>query len=192
MPLEGLNAETEFEVYVQGICGEDETTEWMGGYFTTPEPTTVTQTIALAEGTNWVSFYVDITLADLQEALVEAVTVTNPTITIKSQNQNVSYLRGRWFGALTTLVPGQGYIYNSASSEVRTFTYPAGTSKVASKAPYRQRLFFRGLLSESKQQVAEEIPQRGGAHGKHLAEVEVPFQLAVEQIDRHRVDAQAH
>ena len=45
-------------------------------------------------------------------------------------------------------------------------------------------------LSKGKQQVAEEIPQGGGTYGKHLAEVEVPFQLAVEQVDRQRVDAQ--
>ena len=46
-------------------------------------------------------------------------------------------------------------------------------------------------LSKRKQQVPEEIPQRGRAHGKDLAEVEVPFQFAVEEVDRQRVDAQA-
>ena len=45
-------------------------------------------------------------------------------------------------------------------------------------------------LCKCKQQVAEEIPQGGGAYGKHLAEIEVPFQFAVEQVDRQRVDAQ--
>ena len=45
---------------------------------------------------------------------------------------------------------------------------------------------------ERKQQIPEEIPQRGGSHGKHLAQVEVPLQLAVEQPHRERVDAQAH
>ena len=45
-------------------------------------------------------------------------------------------------------------------------------------------------LCESKQQVPEEIPKRGSTHGKHLAEVEVPLQLAVEQPHRRRVDAQ--
>ena len=46
-------------------------------------------------------------------------------------------------------------------------------------------------LCKRKQQVPKEIPKRGGSHGKHLAEVEVPLQLAVEQPYRHCVDAQA-
>ena len=49
----------------------------------------------------------------------------------------------------------------------------------------------RLCLRKRKQQVPEEIPKCGGAHGKHFAEVEVPFQLAVEQPHRHCVDAQA-
>ena len=47
-------------------------------------------------------------------------------------------------------------------------------------------------LRERKQQISEEIPQCGSAYGKHLAEVEIPFQFAVEQIHRQRVDAQTH
>ena len=35
-------------------------------------------------------------------------------------------------------------------------------------------------LGKCKQKVPEEIPQRGGANGEHLAEVKVPFQFAVE------------
>ena len=47
-------------------------------------------------------------------------------------------------------------------------------------------------LRERKQQIPKEIPHCGSAHGKHLAEVEIPFQFPVEQIHRQRVDAQAH
>ena len=47
-------------------------------------------------------------------------------------------------------------------------------------------------LRERKQQISKEIPQRGSTHGKHLAEVEVPFQFAVEHIHRQRVDAHAY
>ena len=46
-------------------------------------------------------------------------------------------------------------------------------------------------LPKGKQQVAEEVPKCGGTHGKYLAKVEVPLQLAIEQPHRHRVDAQA-
>ena len=45
------------------------------------------------------------------------------------------------------------------------------------------------LSSKRKQQIPKEIPQCGGTYGKHLAEVEVPLQFAVEQVDRQRVDA---
>ena len=169
------------------------------------EPVTiVTQTIALTEGVNWVSFYVETTLDDLKAALVSTgginiviqakngsttwngrrwlgsvggfsltqmykIHVTsdceialegmplNPAehpITISegtnwigfpcsesmtlntafagfSVNQDaVSSKSGsstwngrRWLGLLTTLVPGQGYIYNSASSTPRVFSF---------------------------------------------------------------------
>ena len=236
--LTGLTPETPYEAQVKSDCSDPEA--WSNTVtFTTLEQTTVTQTIALAEGTNWVSFYVDITLGDLQAALVEAVTVTNPTITIKSQsqnvryqlgrwfgqlaslnmskmykitvpedceislegmpidptelsveinpngsswiafpfnesmtvadffgtfpinldqvksqNQNVRYQLGRWFGALTTLVPGQGYIYNSTSSETRTFNFPTGTSKVDSKAPQMPTTVAPTLLRKDVKKVS--------------------------------------
>lgn len=50
---------------------------------------------------------------------------------VQSQTLNAKYNRGRWQGQLSTLDPGKGYIYQSAYSEPRTFTYPTGTSKVA-------------------------------------------------------------
>lgn len=72
-------------------------------------PTTVTQTIGLVAGTNWVSFNVEITLDDLKAALTEA----SPTsvITIKSQTQKTTYNpnNGRWTGRLTTLDLSQMY-----------------------------------------------------------------------------------
>ena len=171
--------------------------------------TTPTQTIALAAGTNWVSFNVETNLNDLKAALVAT---GNTTITIQGQTQNATYnpsngrwtgqlraldlsqmymikltepceitLEGmlvdpsmhpvtiapganyiaypfntsmtltnafagfgvandqvqsqlqnanysgtRWTGQLRNLDPGKGYIYKSASTETRTFTYPSG------------------------------------------------------------------
>ena len=171
--------------------------------------TEVTQTIALAEGVNWVSFYVETTLDDLKTALVSAMPVNGVTIaaqdggqtfyngsrwrgalasldlaqmyritvpeaceivlegvpvnpadhpiTIKSglnwiayplmeemtlqdafagfavrldevraKDEGVAVYNGtRWRGALTTLVPGKGYIYNPAVNENRTFVFPS-------------------------------------------------------------------
>ena len=75
-------------------------------FSTTPQ--TQTQTIALTAGTNWFSTYVDITLDDLKAALVEAVP-SGTTITIKSKNQNVRYINGRWIGQLNSLNPAMMY-----------------------------------------------------------------------------------
>ena len=179
--------------------------------------TTVTQTITLAQGINWVSFYVETDMDALKEALVEALpgatsiiiksqkngqTAYNGTrwrgalstldlalmyqitvpegceftleampldpaqhpITIKygpnwigfpfneamtpteafaglppvsgdvlkSKTQQTNYST-RWRGALNTLVPGQGYIYNSADTGDKIFTYPTNTNKTVLK-----------------------------------------------------------
>ena len=93
--LTGLTPETPYEVKVQGICGETET-EWTEIVtFTTLEQTTVTQTITLTAGTNWVSTYLEITKEDLQNALVAALSDPAGTV-IKSQNGNSTYRGGRW------------------------------------------------------------------------------------------------
>jgi hypothetical protein len=212
----GLTPETAYEWQVQGVnCSEGNNTEWSEiSEFTTLEETTLTQTIALTAGTNWISTYVNITLDNLKDALVAAlpgttmmikakdsyttyngsrwrgqlntldlaqmymITVSsdceitlegepvNPaelTINIsngpnwiafpfsesmtvanafadfsatsgdmlKSMEQYTAYNGSRWRGQLNTLVPGQGYIYNSVYSEVKPFTYPTNTSKAA-------------------------------------------------------------
>jgi hypothetical protein len=46
---------------------------------------------------------------------------------LKSMEQYTAYNGSRWRGQLNTLVPGQGYIYNSVSSEVKPFTYPTNS-----------------------------------------------------------------
>ena len=59
------------------------------------------QTIELSQGWNWVSANMEITLDDLQAALVEALPGTN--ITIKGQAGNTRYIpnSGNWVGQLT-------------------------------------------------------------------------------------------
>ena len=72
------------------------------------ESSSVTQTVALSAGWNWCSFNVDITLADLQNALLEALPGTN--ITIKSKNNGQTIYNGTtWSGQLTTLDVAQMY-----------------------------------------------------------------------------------
>jgi len=175
----------------------------------------LTNTIALNVGWNWVSFNVEATLEDLKAALVEAL--PGNSMTIKSQTQQTQYnpntgrwkgslnwglaqmyminvtsdceitLEGSpidpaehpvtisggecwiafpfneqmtvadafagfavsgdiivsqsafafctgntWRGTLTTLEPGQGYIYHSATNEGRTLTFPVPSSQTSS------------------------------------------------------------
>ena len=62
-----------------------------------------TQTISLSSGVNWVSFNVNITLADLKAALVEALPDDNVTVTIKSKQKSTRYQNGRWSGSIGEL-----------------------------------------------------------------------------------------
>lgn len=73
-------------------------------------PSTVTQTIALTEGYNWVSFNKEIVLNDLKAALIEAAPA-GTEIMIKSKTQNATYNpnNGRWSGRLNTLDLSQMY-----------------------------------------------------------------------------------
>ena len=73
--------------------------------FTTPEFNT--QPIALASGWNWVSFGVEITLADLQDALVAAYpSAAMNALSIKSKGDGASNWNPgahRWIGGLNTI-----------------------------------------------------------------------------------------
>jgi hypothetical protein len=103
--MTGLTPNSLIAVQVQGnntICN-DGVTDWSDAYlFITPGLTTVTQTIALAAGWNWISSNVEITLADLQNALVAAMPGTSG-ITIKSQSNTTTYNGTKWRGQLNTL-----------------------------------------------------------------------------------------
>jgi hypothetical protein len=103
--MTGLTPESIIAVQVQGanIVCNDGVTEWSDAYlFITPGLTTVTQTITLAAGWNWISSNVEITLADLQDALVAAFPGT--AISIKSQSAGTTNYNGsRWRGNLNAL-----------------------------------------------------------------------------------------
>ena len=77
--------------------------------------TTLTQTIALAAGQNWVSFNVETDLATLQTALTDVLGTTGVTIQIKSQLQSTKINRGRWTGTLTELDVAQMYVITVSS-----------------------------------------------------------------------------
>jgi hypothetical protein len=70
---------------------------------------TVTQTIELAQGWNWVSFNVETTLDDLKAALVDAL--GNTRITINSQQDgNTTFYGTMWRGSLNSLDVAQTYL----------------------------------------------------------------------------------
>lgn len=70
----------------------------------------VVQTVNLSQGWNWFSTNIEITLEDLQNALVDAAPNTN--ITIKSNTQNIAYNPGtnQWRGTLDSLDVSQMYM----------------------------------------------------------------------------------
>jgi hypothetical protein len=101
LAIDGLTPGIKYEWQVQGVnasCGELEWSEIQN--FTTPEITTLTQTITLEEASTWFSTYVDITLDNLKAALVAALPA-NTTIKIKNADEILTYSRGRWNGSLT-------------------------------------------------------------------------------------------
>jgi hypothetical protein len=106
--LTGLTLETPYEVKVQGFCDGDPTEETeIVSFTTTGLPT---QTIALAEGFNWISANVEITLDDLKAALVAALPGTT-SIKINSQgNGSTTYNGSTWRGQLRVLDLSQMYM----------------------------------------------------------------------------------
>ena len=77
--------------------------------FTNIQEVCLQQTITLSQGWNWFSTHVEITMEDLQAALVAAFPGT--LITINSQGDgSTTYANNRWRGALTSLDLSQMYM----------------------------------------------------------------------------------
>ena len=75
--------------------------------------------ITIKNGTNWMAF-------PLSESLTLTDAFTGFAVNgdvVKGQNSSARFVGNRWVGKLTTLEPGKGYLYNSAASEDRTFTF---------------------------------------------------------------------
>ena len=94
--INGLTPDTYYDWQVQGAeCGDDDWSE--EDYFATLPSI---QTVSMVSGINWFSANVQITLADLQNALTEAL--PNTGITIKASGSSTSYKPNmhRWVGQL--------------------------------------------------------------------------------------------
>ena len=79
-----------------------------------------TLTAAINPGANWIAFPYEtsMTVANFFAGFAQ------DQDQVKARTTNSKYQRGRWGGSLTTLESGQGYIYVSADSNPRTFTFP--------------------------------------------------------------------
>ena len=105
--LEGLTPETLYEAQVKSTCSDPEA--WSNTVtFTTLEQTTVTQTIALSAGWNWVSTGLEITMSDLQNAIIAVVPSTDRPVIKSQRNGQARWTGSRWTG-LSTLDLSQMY-----------------------------------------------------------------------------------
>ena len=81
--------------------------------------------ITITNGANWMAY-------PLSESMTLSDAFAGFSLTgdvIQSQTQNANYGNGRWMGQLTTLEPGQGYIYKSSVQGDRTFIFSTGAKK---------------------------------------------------------------
>ena len=78
-------------------------------------------TVTINPGTNWIAYPYNTNMS-VTDFFAGFSPMNNDQV--KSQNGNARYKLNTWNGKLTTLEHGQGYIYKSASTEARTFTFP--------------------------------------------------------------------
>ncbi len=74
------------------------------------------QTISLASGWNWFSTYLEITLEDLKNVLVDAL--GNTAIQIKSKDKSTTYNGSQWRGTLNTMDVIRMYKIKTAACEI--------------------------------------------------------------------------
>ena len=82
--------------------------------------------ITLNEGSNWIGYPVSQSMS-LNEAFAGANPVNGDMVS--SYNGSSQYYNGAWYGNLNTLEPGQGYIYDSKASTVKTLVFPSNDQK---------------------------------------------------------------
>lgn len=78
--------------------------------------------ITLHKGTNWIGFIGSVPMS-VGEALAN-LTPTVGDIISNNDGKYIKYTAYGWGGTLTTLVPGEGYIYKSKAEGDVSFTYP--------------------------------------------------------------------
>jgi hypothetical protein len=76
--------------------------------------------ITIVNGLNWIAFPFNTSMTVANAFAGFAVNGDKVT----SRTASTSYNGTRWRGTFSNLEPGQGYIYNSAATESRTFVFP--------------------------------------------------------------------
>ena len=87
--------------------------------------------ITLEQGWNWISYPYSEPMTI--EAALSGFTPAEGDI-LKSQTSMAQYQNGSWSGNLTTLIPGEGYMYQSADGIVKSFIF-GGTANDPSGLP---------------------------------------------------------
>ena len=77
--------------------------------------------ITISNGANWIGFPLNESMS-LADAFAGFSTNQDA---VSSKGGSSTWNGRRWLGSLSTLVPGQGYIYNSKATETKIFTYPS-------------------------------------------------------------------
>ena len=83
-----------------------------------------TATISINHGWNWIGYP-----ATFNMSITDAFAGLNPQDgdMVKSKNSFAIYSGYEWIGTLSTLLPGEGYMYYSAAQSNKTFNYPSQT-----------------------------------------------------------------
>ena len=79
------------------------------------------EVLTINPGNNWIGFP-----SSTSMTVTEAFAGLNPENgdVVKSQTGSSVYNNGIWIGTVGTLEPGQGYLYHSEATSVKTFTFP--------------------------------------------------------------------
>ena len=86
----------------------------------------VNHPITLNEGNNWIGYPLTQSMS-VDEAFMDANPVNGDMIS--SYYKSSMFYNGTWYGNLQTLEPGQGYIYDSKASIVKTMVFPSNGHK---------------------------------------------------------------
>ena len=81
--------------------------------------------ITLYPGNNWMGFFGSQSMA--VNTALSNLTATVGDVIIAQDGSSATYSTYGWGGSLTSLVPGEAYIYNSKATENKTFTFPSNS-----------------------------------------------------------------